>query len=181
MQLQTQLTINKTQVDRIGRLEYNDGIIKVYFSKTLKIGDEEMPAIFDISNPVTLDLAEIQTALDSIFTVAFNARTAQLSTPADGTIVIPPDYRGFYNELITTSVFALARQRAGEDLEVNAAYTDFALALSNAVNENSNPIALQICLDKIIIDLGDTIDSEHLTSLANLFAKYKMPIMLKSS
>lgn len=178
MQLETELTPTKTQIDRISRLEYDSGKVTVYFSTSLQIGGEELDAVFDISRPVTLDLVEIQDALDVIFAVAFNARTAQLSTPADGTIVDPPDYRGFYNELITTQIFAIARQQAGENTQANAAYTDFALALSSAVSGSVNLIALQVCLDEILTALADVLQQEDLSAMNDLIEKYRIPILI---
>lgn len=96
MELQTQLTPAKTQIDVISRLEYNNGTITVYFSKYLKIGEDKTDAVFDICSPIKLEVAKIQDALDAIFTAALQARAKQLApTPADATIVIPPDYRDF--------------------------------------------------------------------------------------
>ena len=179
MKLETQLTSVKTQIDKINRLEYNDGIVTVYFSKSLKIGEEETEAVFDISNPVKLEIAEIQDALNTIFTVALQSRAKQLTlTPADATIIVPPDYRGFYDKLITTQIFAIARQQAGENTQANAAYTDFALVLSSAVSGNANPITLQVCLDNMLSALSSIVKQEDLSNLGQLLEKHRMPLIL---
>jgi len=179
MQLETELTPTKTQIDEISRLEYDSGKVTVYFSASLQIGGEELDAVFDISRPVTLDLAEIQDALDTIFTVAFQARTTQLSpNPLDSTLTLPPNYKAFYSELLTTELFGIARLSAGEDIQSCIAYSDFALALTNSIAGNENPIAFQICLNNMIGVLGDKVNSDILEVLRELINENNLPLTI---
>ena len=179
MKLRTQLTSAKVQIDEISRLEYKDGSITVYFYKSLEIGGEEINEALDVANPLKLDIAEIQDALDTIFAAALQARAKQLTpTPANATIIVSPDYRGFYDELITTQIFAIARQQAGENTQANAAYTDFALVLSSAVSGSANPIALQVCLDNMLSLLSNAVQQEDLSALSQLLEKHRIPIIL---
>jgi len=179
MKLETELSLTRIQIDEISRLEYDNGILTVYFSKSLKIGDEEMEAVFDISNPVKPNIAEIQDALDTIFTSAFQARTTQLSpNPLDSTLILPPNYKAFYSELLTTELFGIARYSAGEDIQSCIAYSDFALALTNSIAGNENPIAFQICLNNMIGVLGDKVNSDILEVLRELINENNLPLTI---
>ncbi len=73
-------------------------------------------------------------------------------------------------------MFAIVRQKAAENLQVNTAYTDFALALTNGVVGNENASALQVCLDKMIEVLGINVQAEHLEVLDNLLLKHSLPV-----
>jgi len=176
MQLETQLSTTKTQIDTVERIEYDNGRLLVYFKKSIKIGDEQTEAVFDSTNPVNIIISDsIQTALNVIFTEAFQKRTEKIAG-INSVVFLVPDYKQFYGDLLTTNIFAVARAEANKNLQAAAAYNDFGFAITQAIVGNENPVALQICLNTMIEVLKGFLQVEDLIELNNLLTKNRIPV-----
>lgn len=182
MELQTQITPTKTQLDKIDRIEYNNNsqVIIVHFTKATQIGGEKSDYVFDNSNPVFLELSkEIEEALNVLFTNAFQSRTKQLNAIEEtSSILVAPDYKSFYQELLINRLFRAAQFQASQNLLASLAYNEFAIALTNAIAGNENTEALQVCLNNILEIIKSETELEDLDSFKKLLEKYRIPILV---
>ena len=185
MELNTQLNSKKSQVDTVRRMHYDaaeGNKIIVYFDKHFVIGGEVSETFFDTASPVTLEITEeVASALNILFLRAFDVRKKQLATQnsalTDLVPLIKPNYKEFYSDLLITELFAIARQMADTDLQINTAYTDFAIALTNAIGNNENVIGLQVSLNKMLQVLGKNVQTSHLEVLDGLLKKHHLSIV----
>lgn len=177
MQLTTKESETKSRIDEIERIEYfaKSKVLTIYFNVCKEISGDESDRIFDIKNPLTMSIELVPEAMQIICQKALELRATQLAATI-ANIEIESDYKSFYGELLTTELFVITRYKADQNLQVNTAYTDFALALTNCIIGNENAIALQFCLNKMIEVLGDSIQLSQLEYLDDLIVKYKLPI-----
>jgi hypothetical protein len=77
--------------------------------------------------------------------------------PADPLPPPPPNWTIFYDQLLVSEVFQVARSAAKTSLEANLAYVDLANSLSLAKQGSINLPALQTCFDDIfkVVTLSD--------------------------
>jgi hypothetical protein len=101
-----------------------------------------------------------------------DAKQASLSnTPTQ----LAADYQGFYSGLMISQIFAIARGVADSDPSALAAYTDFAIAITNCIQGNINLVALQVCLNQMLLKLPENTD---LSEMGVLFTTYRIPLIL---
>lgn len=178
-QIITPVTSQKSRIDSLVSLSFTVGLesLLCYFKVAYKIeGEEPFGENFDSETPVILNISEIQKELNSIIEKVLGSRSQGLKNKDLVTKLISPDYKSFYSELLTTELFALTRQKADENLQINTAYTDFIAALINGMIGNENTIALQICLSNVLQVLEDNVQLHQLEALDNLIQKHRLPI-----
>ena len=184
MQLTTKESELKSRIDEPVQLQYSadsDSFI-VYFNVIREIAGEKLNKVFDSGMPLMIPIELISDALQAIYLKALELRAIQLASAAeDFAIKAEPDYKRFYGELLTTELFAVTRQKADENLLINAAYTDFALALTNSIVGNENAIALQAAFDRLLLVLGDTVTEEHRQQLQNAIEANAIPLNLQEN
>lgn len=88
----------------------------------------------------------------------------------------PGDWSGFFDQLLVSNVFALARQAAAVDVSANACYTDLAAGLALAKQGNPNVAALQVGLTNMLAALE--LSAEQLAELATLIEQTGVPLQL---
>lgn len=86
------------------------------------------------------------------------------------------DWSAFFDALLTSDVFAVARQAAAVDVAATAAYTDLAAGLGLAKQGNPNIPALQTGFSTMLSLLELT--QEQQSELASLIAEHEIPISL---
>lgn len=185
MELITKESETKSRTDKIAQIQHSIGSdsLVIYFNISREISGEKLDENLDSGMPLMVPVELIAEPLQLIYQKALELRANQLedALAANAVIVIEPNYKGFYGELLATELFAITRQKASEDLQVNTAYTDFALALTNAIVGNENVIALQICLNKMIEVLGTNVQSIQIETLDILMKKHNLPIFREST
>ncbi len=177
MQLFTKESETKSRIDEPAQMQISVGsdALIVYFNVSREISGDVVGKALDNGMPLMIPVDLIFDALQTIYQKALELRAIQIAA-GDTFVKIKPNYKDFYGELLTTELFAIVRQKAAENLQVNTAYTDFALALTNGVVGNENASALQVCLDKMIEVLGINVQAEHLEVLDNLLLKHSLPV-----
>jgi hypothetical protein len=150
--------------------------LSVYFNISNKIGEEEFGEVFDGGNPEAIPICEIEEALDSIFAKALELRAKTIEGPTE--VVQSPNYRTFFDKLIQLPIFKLVQQQNATDLQINAAYTDFALVLGNCIAGAENSVALQYSLDKVLAALGESATQELLEELQEAIDANAIPLKL---
>jgi hypothetical protein len=176
--LETKVSDTRARIDRVIRLQYDVGSthLSVYFNVSDKVGDEEFGERFDGGTPETIAIDEIQEALNTIFAKGLELRVKRIEAPSK--IITTPNYRTFFDKLIQLPIFALVQQQNAIDLQINAAYTDFALVLGNCIAGAENSEALQNTLDRVLSGLGESATQELLEELQGAIDANAIPLKL---
>lgn len=181
MKLITKESESRSRIDELAQVQHSvgSGSFIVYFYVSKEIAGETLDKSLDTGLPLMIPVELISEALDIIYQKALELRAVQLDLLGkDSFIARKPNYKDFYSELLTTELFAMIRREADKSLQVNTAYTDFALALTSSIIGNENEIAFQFCLNQMLDAMGDSILLEQVEVLGNLIEKYKLPIAI---
>jgi hypothetical protein len=181
MKLVTEQSNVRSRVDTIIRIQYDTGSshLIVYFNIADKVGDEEFGERFDSASPVAVATPEIQEALNTIYEKALELRAKQIEGPTE--VVHTPNYRTFFDKLIQLPIFKLVQERNATDMQVNAAYTDFALVLGNCIAGVENSVALQYSLDRVLSALGESATQELMEELQEAIDANAIPLKISGT
>lgn len=157
-----------------------------FFNTSARIGEKDFGEVYDGMNPVTLPIEQIQAELQTIFEKLLDLRTAQIEGESNVNIAHLPDYKTFFNELLTLPIFRLAQSQNREDLVLNAAYTDFSVILSNSISGAENVPALQASFDAVLgklvfVVFGEDKKEEYLSPLREAIARCHIPLSIKEN
>ncbi len=87
-------------------------------------------------------------------------------------LLLRADYRKFYNELISSSVYQKIRQQALTSLPLTVAATEFIAAMTDAKAGMANKDAIQACFDNILA--AASLDQSDLQSIGVMLSDAKM-------
>jgi hypothetical protein len=154
--------------------DYDAGVLRVTFNVNTvldgtDISSAEEPSFLTIPFGELVEWSQVEQKI-------VNAKQLSLNTVAP--IQLSPDFQGFYNELLISQIFSLARELADSDVSTLAAYGDFATAITNCIQGNVNIPAFQVCLNNLLSKLPSDTD---LSGLSALFIKYRIPLSLPNS
>ena len=151
--------------------DYDAGVLRVTFNVNTvldgtDISSAQEPSFLTIPFGEFIEWSQIEQKIASRKQLSLNT-----STP----VQLSPDYQGFYNELLISPIFSLARGLADSDVSTLAAYGDFATAITNSIQGNVNILAFQVCLNNLLSKLPSDTD---LSELSALLVKYRIPLSL---
>lgn len=154
-------TETKSRIDKITRLQLDVGseALIVFFNISTQIENEEFGESFDNGNPVAIPVSQVQKELQSIFEKALELRSQQIE--GDSSVAIAPDYKGFYDAIAASQIFATTRKLSTQNLAMNTAFTSFGLALTGALGGHVNLTALQNSLNRVLEVLGELLENEE--------------------
>lgn len=185
MELITKITTNKSQIDKVQRLELDNNVLKIYFAKSIKIGDEILDEVFDITSPITLSLEDeiIKRCLNTLYSEGFKERSKQLNISTTPEISIEPDYKGFYNALLISQIFSVVQGLTVTNANMNLAYTTFGLAITVTIAGLINTDGLQTSVNGVIFVLKDLVPVDTFQSLMKelkqLIELYRIPLNIE--
>jgi hypothetical protein len=176
MKLITKQTEVKSRVDEIVQLQLSVGseALIVYFNVSTMVQGEPFGETFDSGAPLMVPITEIEEALRSIYAKALELRAQQIEGTTE--LVHVPNYPAFFDALIKLPIFALVQEHNATSLQVNAAYTDFALVLGNCIAGVENSEALQNSIDRVLTALNGSATQELLEELQEAIDANAIPV-----